>query len=205
MKRRLAICLLAGVLGCTTGRVVPAPEPRTVADEASFVEAFLRLRFAVTFSKEVPLVIAQRLSIDMLLVNRTEADLAADLVREAEQQHPRLVEAVRDFCSKNTGTNTVDALGPLGFRHVVLTEEQQNRLFKTSGQDGWTAFYRTYPNSPGIITLSRPGFSRDGRLAVIYMGNQSHWLAGHGRIFVLQRTDGKWTMAAMWLGPAWVS
>jgi hypothetical protein len=78
-------------------------------------------------------------------------------------------------------------------------------LFDTEGKDGWQEFYKFHPKSPGIITLSRPGFSKDGGLAVIYMGNQANWLVGGGRIHVLEKKEGKWVKRLMFIGPQWVS
>ena len=66
---------------------------------------------------------------------------------------------------------------------------------------GWKKFYKSYPDSPGIITISRPGFSRGGKIAVIYMWNQVADLSGRGRIFVLENRNGKWLYSVMVVGP----
>ena len=42
---------------------------------------------------------------------------------------------------------------------------------------GWTGFRAAYPNGTGIVSLSRIGLSRDWRWAVVYAGQQSHWLS----------------------------
>jgi hypothetical protein len=37
--------------------------------------------------------------------------------------------------------------------------------------------HEEFTKSPGIITISRVGFNRQGDMAMIYVGSQSHWLA----------------------------
>jgi hypothetical protein len=140
------------------------------ASKRSALEDFLRLQFEQRISNGVPLVIKQRFSVAMLSMWMEEAEFAADLIKQARHQDERLTEAVTMFCARNKGANTFDAIGPLSFKNVILTEEQMSELFDTKENDGWQEFYKIYPESPGIITLSLPGFSKDGTLAVIYMG-----------------------------------
>jgi hypothetical protein len=204
MKLMITICLMIELLACQQGLQPEKPVSKAV-EGVSFVDAFLRLEFASHVSNGVPLVINHQLSIGIRHIYEDTAAFVADLIKDAERQDKRLVEAVKGFVSGNTGMNTIAALGELTVKYVVLTEKQETELFQTKGKDGWDEFYKIYPKSPGIITLSRPGFSMDGNLAVIYMGNQTHWLAGHGRIHVFQREDGKWVETEMRIGPEWVS
>ncbi len=203
MIRLLTICFALGCLGCseTTHSEKQTPD----VNDAPLVEAFLRLQFAENISNDAPLIIQEQLSMKMMLLVEEEADFTADLIRQAEQQGKRLAEAVRDFCSKNKRTNNLNSIGTLTLKHVVFTDKDMSALFESTGIDGWEEFYKIHPKSPGIITLSRPGLSLDGSLAVIYMGNQTHWLAGRGRIYVLEKKGGKWGENRMCIGPFWMS
>ena len=58
--------------------------------------------------------------------------------------------------------------------------------------NGWEEFYRRYPDSPGITTLSRVGFNRERTEALVYMGAQLHYLAGAGNLYRLEKQDGVW-------------
>ena len=56
----------------------------------------------------------------------------------------------------------------------------------------WQYYYNLYPESCGIITLSRPGFSADGETAVLKLGWQSGGDAGQGYLLVLKKYDDIW-------------
>lgn len=71
--------------------------------------------------------------------------------------------------------------------------------------DGWDRFYAKYPNSPKIITISRVGFNQRGDVAMVYVGEQRHWLAGGGQICVLRKQKGKWMLTPAMIGSVWIS
>jgi len=202
--RILIICIATGLLGCK--ETSNQETPMSKVDEAQFVDAFLKLQFDGRFSNNVPLVIREKLSIELVTMAEMELDPKYDLIiKEAESQDRKLADTVKDFYRKNTGTNTVKDIGTLTVNHVIIEEEKMDELFGTNGKNGWTEFYKLYPNSRGIITLSRPGFSKDSTLAVIYMGEQSNFKAGYGRIYVLKKHDGKWVNTELSIGPRWIS
>lgn len=208
MKKKwmLLACLVFPTLGC---REKPSPENLPPQPgEAAFVDAFLQLQFADEVSKGIPLVIQEKLSIRMLYMDESMSDFTAKLVREAKRQDKKLAEAVRDFCAKNSAERRISSIGKISVPHIVLTEQQMSDFFGPSevrDKGWWESFYEKYPNSPGIIMLSRPGFSADGTIGVIYMGNQWGGLAGHGRIWVLEKKDGKWFQRKWLVGPTWIS
>ncbi|MCP4258443.1 MAG: hypothetical protein GY774_13230 [Planctomycetes bacterium] len=201
--RIFLVFIVIGLLGCKekSHQEIPVSKVR----DAQFVDEFLKLQFSGRFSSTVPLVIREKLSIEIVTIAEKEIDPTYNLIKEAESQDKNLAEAVKDFYSKNTGTNTVEDIGTLTVSHVIIKEEKMGELFKTEGKDGWTEFYKLYPKSPGIITLSCPGFSKDGSLAVILMANQSTLLAGYRRIYVLKKQDGEWFDTEISIGPTWVS
>lgn len=172
-------------------------------NEARFVETFLRMKFPSSASNGDPLVIKQRLSVEVMF-NQTEEEFAASLIRDARGQEESLVEAVREFSARNGGENMFETIGSIDLPHVLLKEEEFSALFNMEGWVGWEEFYKLYPGSPGIITLSRPGFSRDDALAVIYMGHNFDWEGGSGQIHVLERHNEKWVESSMGIGPAWI-
>lgn len=192
MKRRLIIIIAIALLGCQTKPKPTATTPNLT--DALFVEQVLRLEFAEAVSQDIPLVIDQELSVFS----------KAGVIASAAHLGKEYMEAARDFLRKNKESNTLDSIGTISLRHSVLTEQETKTLFQTEGKDGWKEFYRVYSDSPGIITLSRPGFSRDGTVAMIYLGNQSNWLAGRGGIRVYEKRNGKWTGAGS-IGRGYVS
>ncbi|HSV43940.1 MAG TPA: hypothetical protein VLJ10_05230 [Candidatus Bathyarchaeia archaeon] len=187
---------------CWAEPVINAQSPQST--EALFVDYVLGEEYASSVTKAIPLVIEEGLSAGWLVTINSVEECTADLVQDEKNPDKKLMEAVQDFCAKNSQASTIDAIGPLTVKHIVMTKTQMDELFADQG-DGWDKFYQLYPESPGIITLSRPGFSADETLAVIYIGNQSHWLAGHGGIRIYRKKDGKWVDEREGLGPSWVS
>jgi Family of unknown function (DUF6508) len=48
---------------------------------------------------------------------------------------------------------------------------------------GWSRFRERFPNSSGIVTLSRVIFDSGQNHALVYVGNQKDWLSGSGIVF----------------------
>lgn len=208
MKKWLFVMwMMFFAIGCCGGHLPRQIVPRKLS-EAEFINAFLHIHFADAVSEGFPLVINEQLSIEMLFSSGNISDFTADLIKEAKKQEHKLAEAVQDFCTKNSSEKNIKSLGKISIEHIVLMEHQLKDLFdakKEQGKDGWQVFYDTYPDSPGIITLSLPGFSADGTIGVIYMGNQRGWLVGHGRLYVLEKIGERWVKTDWLIGPSWVS
>lgn len=203
MKRHLIMCLILMLLGSDKALTQGEEEPNTLGYDERFITEFLRLHFPGYISKGIPLVIEDKFTspVEDLGFGKTEDEFCADLVLEAENKNKRLSEAVRELCRRNTEMYRINPMGKIGIKYIPLTEEDIKDLFSGSYHEGWEKFYKIYPDSPGIITVSRPGFSRGGKIAVIYMWNQVADLAGHGRIFVLEKRNGKWLYSVMVVGP----
>lgn len=205
MPRTLTMILTLGLLGCSgeTSRVVKPPE----VSEAAVVEALLRHVFPDQVARGSAIVIERDLSMHLEMMT-DDGDLGTyrdELIREARSLEERLVEAVRDLCDRNGGKNSIDRLGTIGLDHVVIGDEELTAMFQTDGWDGWDEFRRRYPGSPAMVTLSRPGFSADGSLALIYLGWSSDWECGEGRLYVLERRGEDWVTTETSIGPSWIS
>jgi hypothetical protein len=77
--------------------------------------------------------------------------------------------------------------------YVILTEDNMRQIFNVN-QNGWDVFYADYPGAPGMTTLSRVGFNDAMDQALVYVGTQSHWLAGAGYIVLMKKVNGTWTI-----------
>jgi hypothetical protein len=173
--------------------------------EVEVVASLLQQDYGDSISNNIPLVLQESLSVSGLTIWETHEQLTKSLLSQASEQAP--ADLIRDFCDKNGKPQPVwpelKARKPV----VLLTQAELNDFFpeQDTKQDGWDRFYAKYPKSPGIITVSRVGFNRKGDLAMVYLGIQSHWLAGHGSICVLRKRDGKWVHEPVGIGPLWVS
>jgi len=73
--------------------------------------------------------------------------------------------------------------------HLPVTYELVGKavidgLFKQGGW--WTDYYKKYPSSQGILSLSRVGFSPDGKQAVLYASNGCGGKCGTGTYVVME-------------------
>jgi 5'-nucleotidase / UDP-sugar diphosphatase len=96
------------------------------------------------------------------------------------------------FMRRNTAAHRLEDRFGLRTPVALISEAEIEAIF-TAGGDGWARFYGLYPGSQGIMDVSRPGISPDGRQAIVYVGNQSHYLAGAGIMYLLTFADGVWT------------
>lgn len=72
-----------------------------------------------------------------------------------------------------------------------MNDSEVNEIFSDPNA-GWDFFYKKYPDSQGITTLSRVGFNIDKTKALVYFGTQSDGLAGTGYYVILQKEINRW-------------
>ena len=102
-------------------------------------------------------------------------------------------ETTDSFGTRNEAAHSLRADMELGIPYTLLSEAEMREMFNIN-QNGWDEFYKLYPSAPGIITLSRVGFNAAADQALVYIGNQGHWLAGAGYYVLLKKVDGAWVV-----------
>lgn len=110
-------------------------------------------------------------------------------------------EVVQDFAARNQQTYPLEPLLTLSVKNVLISQEELNTIFKN--QDGWDIFYSKFPNSQGRMTLSCVGFNPEKDMALVYVGNQSYWLAGAGFYVLLEKVAGQWIVKSKTI--TWIS
>ncbi len=119
----------------------------------------------------------------------------------ARRQWPELGDDIlKDFQAKNEKPSVLERRFTLSVQYVLISQQELESLF--AGGSGWDEFYAKFPGSQGVLTLSRVGFNEAKDTAILYVGNQSHWLAGHGNVILMKKTGGRWTVQAkamMWI------
>ena len=149
-----------------------------------------------------PLVITAQTSVDddkEVLRN----DLLRHLTREFPAPYPK---TIADFKAKNTHQFQLDRNLPGIESYMLVSPEELNKLWdgcKAGQSCGWDLFYSKYPESSGIVNMSRVGFSPSGDDALVYLGHRSHWKAGTGYLVLLHKNNGEWTVAKSVI--AWMS
>jgi DNA-binding transcriptional regulator/RsmH inhibitor MraZ len=108
-------------------------------------------------------------------------------------------ETYDDYEGRNQVTwPLVDAFG-LTTPVVLVGRAELAEIF---ADGGWDEFYRRYPGAQGEMMLSRVGFDAGRTQALVYVGNQSHYLAGVGLAALLERTPAGWKVvgtAMLWI------
>jgi hypothetical protein len=109
-------------------------------------------------------------------------------------------ETLNDYKGKNGQTQKLGKRFSLDVQYILLSETEFNEIFDTG--EGWSQFYATYPNSQGIMTLSRVGFNAEMDQALVYVGNESDFLGGTGYYVLLARKGDAWviqTKVVVWI------
>jgi hypothetical protein len=178
----LSACSINSAETVTPNPTVTAT-PDAVREEEGVYAALLEARYPSEL-----LVIMQMTQTDVI-------DLASEetykMVGESLQH--LATETLLDFKARNDNSYPLKASMILGTRYLLFSEKDMQDLFQIN-QSGWDVFYNRYPEAPGIITLSRVGFNEQMDQALVYLGIQSHWLAGSGNFFLLNKIDGVWVI-----------
>jgi heat shock protein HslJ len=97
-----------------------------------------------------------------------------------------------DFRKKNRSLHRLDAILDIPFPVVFISQEEVDALFAGGEKAGWQAFQARYPDTLGILSLSRVGFDETGDQALVYMGLQADDDTG-GFYSLLTRHNSIWT------------
>lgn len=134
----------------------------------------------------------------LIIMEKTQTDVVDPATEEIYQRIEDTLldlsaETLDDFKSRNDSSYPLKASMILETRYLLLSEKDRQDLFRIN-QSGWDVFYNRYPEAPGILTLSRVGFNERLDQALVYLGIQSHWLAGSGTFYLLNKVDGEWVI-----------
>jgi hypothetical protein len=67
----------------------------------------------------------------------------------------------------------------------------------------WAAFYRKFTDASGVMTISLPGYSAEGDLAVVQVAASCGETCGGGSFWVLRKISGRWQVDVV--VPGWQS
>jgi hypothetical protein len=144
----------------------------------------------------------------ILIVDQTVAGISAgpalqqDLDFLRENMAPDLqAETLADFVAKNERSYRIENHFSLDVPVVLISNQAVDEFL--AAQDGWERFYEQYPNSQGMMTISRVGFNPSGQQALMYVGNQADLLAGEGNYVLLSKEGDEWKVTKTF--QAWIS
>jgi hypothetical protein len=120
------------------------------------------------------------------------------LHREATTLQPEMLTSFRDA---NTHPAPFRPSFRLPVAYELVDKTEIDAIFKKGGW--WTDYYKKYPDSQGFLSLSRVGFSTDGKQAVFYSRNGCGGKCGTGTYVVMEKVDSSWKVVKEIL--IWVS
>ena len=90
---------------------------------------------------------------------------------------------------------------------IVETAEITESFAPSSGipptnPPDWRHFYAAFPGANGVTRLSLPGYSEDGRVALVLVSGACDSLCGSGFLWELEKLDGTWMVKrteGMWI------
>ena len=131
--------------------------------------------------------------------------ISKDLNRELELAQRDMTatsnDTIKDFQEKNQQSYPLDDSIRTKTKCLLIGEKEVEEIYQDV--DGWSNFYKKYPDSQGIMTLSRVGFNKDLNQALVYVGNRKGGLSGMGLFILLSKGNGNWIIQDKY--SAWVS
>ncbi len=110
-----------------------------------------------------------------------------DLKQNFDELKP---ETIEDFKSKNKESSRLEKKFPTKNNYVLISDEELKKFFDK--RLNWEGFYKKYPKSGGFSTISRVGFSNDGRQALVFVAHSCGGLCGEGNYYFLKNNNGEW-------------
>lgn len=141
----------------------------------------------------------------VLLSSTTAGPLPADDMGDADQSG-----AYSDLERRNeAGALLPEGLTCQGAK--LIREQELQRFFnhdsnlanRVSLDEAWKKFYEYFPEATGWTSVSLPGYSPDGEIAIVYMAHYCGSLCGGGTYLYLRRINGQWKVLVNF--PGWIS
>ena len=100
---------------------------------------------------------------------------------------------VQSFVRVNAGSRALPEFESLGIA-VEHAGTEDLEAFRSAGNPNeyWRAFYARYPDSPGLVQLSRVGFDEAGQQALVFVYHICGGRCGTGKYVLLSRSGEQW-------------
>lgn len=131
----------------------------------------------------------------LVIKDMTVTDVLTDYEEQNEvyfgRMFPTLAEGVvKDYKARNKEPARLKDSFELNIKHVMVKKEKIEKMF--AGRGWWQEFYKTYPDSGGLIVLSRVGFSPATNQALVYIQHGCGGLCGTGNYVLLEKSGARW-------------
>ena len=136
---------------------------------------------------------------EVLDKQRVDTVESPHMVGPAVKLGPELID---DYNSKNKVPHRLSDRFSADKKVILLPKAESAEIFN---KGGWDEFYRRYPESAGLLAMSRVGFNANRDMAFLYVGSSSGPRAGTGCFILLQKSKASDRWYIVKHIPLWVS
>lgn len=207
------VLFVAALAPSASPRQAPAKTFAEVSDaEYEVLSAFIAAEFTGDQGEDR---VGSRVS-KIVIVNATQSD-RDDTLLEDDDGKPLSWKKMSGYLHKEVRTlqgSTLDSFRdatnhPAPFSpsfhlpvpYELVAKAEIDAIFKKGGW--WMDFYKKYPDSQGLLTLSRVGYSADRKQAMFHAKNHCGGKCGTGSYVVMEKTNRGWKVAKEVL--VWIS
>ncbi|HEV2663515.1 MAG TPA: hypothetical protein VG324_01305, partial [Blastocatellia bacterium] len=176
----ISVLLLAGVVQVQSQQA--GDQSNIPAEEYAIYAAVIGDMFVGGKDSLDPQSRVKMLVIEDRTVSNTFAAIAGEDERKRLKQGFSSIisqEAIDDYVAKNVKSHQLTKSFDLKLKYTLIPKEKIDQIFK-DGPGGWGEFYLQFPDSVGLITLSRAGLDSSGNQAVVYIAHSCGGLCGSG-------------------------
>lgn len=143
----------------------------------------------------------------LLIIERTNVDyLESPNFRQLLAEVPNWLSSLSkstfdDFLENNKSRVPLKDSFTLPVKRVFISDEELKTILKSELY--WEGFYKKYPNSQGVMTLSNVGFDAQKKQALVYVSNIRGSLDAIGVYVVLEKQNDIWRVKERY--EAWAS
>jgi hypothetical protein len=190
----LSVSLTVLIACCAYSQTPKNNHPEVSPSEYEIFSAFIARSFVG--NERVAFPVSQIIIVDMTDYDESEMEeeMAWKEIRQfLRKQVPSLqLATVEHFREANLWQAPVQQRFDLPLPYQLVAGSTLDSIIHDIAD--WPQYYKQYPGAQGFLTLSRVGFSPDGKQAVFYVINRCGGKCATGSFVVAQKRDAKWVV-----------
>jgi hypothetical protein len=141
----------------------------------------------------------------VLIMDHTQTQepvIMESFLADFQKNTPLASEVVASFKERNQQSHPLEPVLDLEVEYQLLTQEEVDEFRLQDEASGWKLFYEKYPDTVGLIHLSRVGFNADLSHALVYIAHYHYQQPLLGGYYLMVRRDGRWEVES---GLEWIT
>lgn len=158
-----------------------------------YKKCYINMNHPDTINKNMPELIKLKLlndsSLEGSIKERMIKYLDIDSIKDTTHEY-----IINDFILKNSNTYQIgQRLIENDEKCIIVSESLIDSLFsEEKANSDWSKFFQRYPNSTGILSFSRVGFSEQKTHAIVYIEKYCGFHCGTGSYLFLGNSKNGW-------------